>query len=241
MNQQRLADALSVSKSLIAGFETGRLIPQPDTAEDLDRIFETGDRIQEMSAEAHKNRQPWMRPWVEHERRATVLRTWQPTLVPGLLQTPEYARAILAAGPHTADEVEELTAGRLARQEATLGRERPVVLTAVIGEPALRYGPPEIVKPQLEHLIDIGHRPNVHIRVLPIESGLHAGLSGPFVIATQPDGSRVAYLDDQLAGRVATSVADVGTLEATWEGIASLALSAQPTRDFILGILDEFK
>lgn len=241
MSQQQLADALNVSKSLIAGFETGRLIPQPETAEDMDEFFGTGDRIQTTSVEALKDRQPWMRPWEEHERRATVLRTWEPTLIPGLLQTPAYARAILSVGPHTPDEVEKLTAGRLARQEATLGREKPVVFTAIIGEPALRYGPPELMKPQLEHLIDLGDRQNVHLHVLPIEAGLHAGLAGPFVIALQPDGNRVAYLDDQLAGRVAAKVVDVGTLEVTWEAISSLALSAQPTRNFILGMLDEFK
>lgn len=239
LNQQQLAEALNVSKSLIAGFETGRLIPQPDTAADLDELFGSGDRVQQMSAEARKDRQPWMRPWVEHERRATVLRAWEPTVIPGLLQTPAYARTILVAGPHTDEEVAELTTGRLGRQEATLGRDKPVVLTAVIGEPALRYGPPEVMKPQLEHLIDVGDRPNVHVHVLPVESGLHAGLAGPFVIADQPDGTRVAYLDDQLAGRVATNVVDIGTLEVTWAAIAALALSAQPTRNFILRMIDE--
>lgn len=240
LTQQHLARRLGVSKSLVASFESGRLAPQDDTATALDEIFGTGEQIRKAAAEARRDRQPWLRPWVDHEARATVLRNWQPLVIPGLLQTEDYARAILTAGPDTADQAEELAAGRLARQQAVFGRKPPAVLSAVIGEAALWCGAdPVIMVAQLRHLIDVGQRPNVHVYVLPTRCRPHPGMGGAFALATLPDGSRVGYVDDPLEGRLATSVAAVGTLEVSWEAIISQALSPDRTSDLILRIVDE--
>ncbi|MDG4764696.1 helix-turn-helix transcriptional regulator [Solwaraspora sp. WMMD406] len=241
MNQTQLGAALRVSKSLIAGFETGRHIPQADTATNLDQLFGTDDKFAKLSLEAREDRYPWMRPWVEHERRALLLRTYEPLLIPGLLQTEGYMRAVLATSTMNDGRIDDLVRTRLERQAATLGRDNPVVISAIIGEFALSRSPREVMKDQLGHLVDLGHRPSVKVRVLPDEAGLHLGLGGAFVIASLPDGRRCGYLDNQLKGTVVSSHGEVTELELAWESVDGLALPVVQSRDLMLRMIDERK
>ncbi|MEO3815640.1 DUF5753 domain-containing protein [Plantactinospora sp. B24E8] len=166
LTRDQTGAAVNVSASSVGAFESGRMVPMPDTARAYDTLFETGDEVQRLSAEARSEAQaPWLRPWTDNERRATLLRWFEHSLIPGLLQTEAYARAILAVGPHRPDRVEELTAARLERQTAALDRNDPPTMVAIIGEAALRYGSGPMMKEQLEHLVDMGDRPNVHIRI----------------------------------------------------------------------------
>lgn len=242
MSQEKLATSINVSKSLITSFETGRLIPQDDTAKSIDNLFGTGDEVQGLAKREREDRQPWLRPWVEQERRAVLLRTYQPLLVPGLLQCEPYMRAVISAVPGNAGKVDELVATRRGRQTATIERDDPVPLYAVISEVALRTGPPEILKEQLGHLVDVGHRSHVRVRMVPMwTGGLHAGLAGPFIIATLPEGRRAGYMDDQLVGHMATGNGDLDTLELAWAEVDALALPVDQSRDAILRMLDEHR
>lgn len=241
MSQDRVAAAITVSKSLISAFESGKLIPQEDTAKDLDRLYGTGDEIQEKAETARNDLRPWLRPWTEHERQAVLLRCWEPMLIPGLLQRESYMREVFTRVPTNTERIDDLVKNRLARQSAVFGRNPPVMLSCLIGEFALRQGPREILKDQLGYLVDAGHRPLVRIRVVPDGMGLHVGLGGPISLATLADGRRVGYLDDQLRGRVATTSGDVTELELIWEAIDALALSVDQSRDMILRLLDEYK
>ncbi|WP_159104716.1 helix-turn-helix transcriptional regulator [Plantactinospora sp. BB1] len=239
LSQDRLAAAIGVSKSSVQYFESGKLIPQEGTAQRLDEVFGTGSEIQELAKAAQEDLRPWLRPWVEHERRAVLLRAWEPTLIPGLLQTEEYMRLVFAAVPSNIGRLDEVVATRCSRQAAVLDRMPPVEFIVMIEESALHRGPAEILKAQLGHLVDVGHRPTVRIRVVPDAAGIHAGLGGPLALATMPDGRRVGYLDDLLQGRVATTPRDVLELELVWEAVNELALTADQTRDMMLRIINE--
>lgn len=239
MSQERLAASISVSKSLITSFETGRLIPQDDTAKSMDALFGTGDEMQHKAKDEREDRQPWLRSWVEQERRAVLLRAWEPTLIPGLLQTEAYMRLVFAAVPSNSNRLDDVVATRLARQAAVLERKPPVELAVLIEESALRRGPRDVMKEQINHLVDLSHRPSVRIRAVPETAGLHAGLGGPLALATMADGRRVGYLDDLLQGRVATAPGDVLELELVWEAVNELALSADQTRDLMLGMIND--
>ncbi|MFY1694457.1 helix-turn-helix domain-containing protein [Solwaraspora sp. WMMA2101] len=242
MAQDRLAAAIGVSKSLVQSFESGKLVPQEGTAGRMDDFFGTGDEIQQSAKDAREDRQPWLRSWFEQERRAALLRSWEPMLVPGLLQCESYMREVFSAVPSNAGKIDGLVVKRRERQAATIDRDEPVGLSAIIGEVALRRGPSEVLKDQLGHLVDAGHRPHVRIRVIPAESeGIHVGLSGAFVIANMPDGRRSAYMDDQLTGHVANARADLAHLELAWEEIDALALPVVQSRDLILRMLHEHK
>lgn len=114
------------------------------------------------------------------------------------------------------------------------------MLVAIVGEPALHHGDPAIMKQQLEHLVDIGHRSTVHIRVIPQDAGLHAGLTGAFVVAILPGGSRLGYLDDQLRGRTVSDTDEIGEMERTWESLSALALTCDQSRDLILRMIHDY-
>ncbi|WP_422773592.1 helix-turn-helix domain-containing protein [Plantactinospora sp. WMMC1484] len=240
LSQDRLAVAIGVSKSSVQYFEAGKLIPQEGTAERLDNVFGTGSEIQGLAKTAHEDLRPWLRPWVEHERRALLLRAWEPMLIPGLLQREPYMRQLFATLPANAGRIDELVTTRLGRQAVVFERESPLAVTCLVGEFALRQGTPEVLKDQLGHLVDVGHQPSVNVKIIPQDAGMHAGLSGPISLASLPDGRRVGYLDDQLRGRVATSPGDVAELELAWEAIDALALSVDQSRDVILRLINEY-
>lgn len=240
LTQERLAEQLNVSTSLIAKFETARLIPMPDTAKAMDDLFGTGELIQETAAEVRKTTPPeWFRPWPDIEAEAESLRWFEPLLIPGLLQTEAYTRAVLVGGKLTEEETTETIAIRAVRQSATLDRVSPPMFTAIICEASLRRGAPDIAKGQLEHLLDVGHRTRVQILVIPETDELHAGLSGSLVIAGMPNGERIGYVDDQLRGRVTTDAAELTALERTWDALSGLALPLAQSRDLIMKVLDE--
>ncbi|MDG4832081.1 helix-turn-helix transcriptional regulator [Solwaraspora sp. WMMD1047] len=241
LTQDKLAAALKVSKSLIQQFESGKLIPQDDTAADLDEFFGTGTEIRKLAKEGREDRQPWLRSWVEQERRALLLRTWEPMVVPGLLQCEAYMREVFAATPRNAGRVDDLVANRLQRQADTIHRDdNPVAMSAIIGEMALHRGPKETLKKQVGHLVDVGHLPHVKIRLIPAEDEMiHAGLSGPLVIAYLTDGRRAGLLDNQLTGQPVTGHSDLGQLELTWSEIDALALPVVQTRDAMLRMIND--
>ncbi|MEV4662613.1 helix-turn-helix transcriptional regulator [Micromonospora echinofusca] len=185
--------------------------------------------MEELWPDALKRREPaWFRPWTEIEREAAGLRWFESAVLPGLLQTEDYARAVLTSGPLMADADAHVDA-RLRRQTAVLDRPRPPLLVFVIDEAALRRGEPEVMQPQLDHLIELARRPNVMVHVLPLRAGLHPGQAGPFIIASTPDGE-VGYLDDQAAGRLTN---DVAPLWAVWDTVRSVALPRDQTIDLL--------
>ncbi|MEQ4300674.1 helix-turn-helix transcriptional regulator [Plantactinospora sp. B6F1] len=240
MTQAQLGRAVKVSASLIAAIEQGRLIPQPETAARLDRFFDCEDEIQEAAVLARQDaRPPWLRPWTEHEERATLLRWWEPLLLPGLLQTEEYARAVLYGGWLSDEVVNSAIQVRRDRLAATIDRPKPPTLSAVISEFALAFGPPELRREQLKHLLELSQRPKIQVLVVPRSAGLHAGRQGAFVLATLPGNRRAGYVDDQLQGRVVTDGGDLDQLEVSWEIVSGLALPVQPSRDLLQRAIDD--
>jgi transcriptional regulator with XRE-family HTH domain len=162
-----------------------------------------------------RRREPvWFRQWAEVERAATALRSYQPLLVPGLLQTEAYARAMLRVGGLLPpDEVERIVAGRLKRQ-AILTSDKPTHLVAVFDEMVLLrlLGSRAVMRGQLEHLVTMAEYPYLQVRVIPADAPWHTGLAGPFVLARLDDGTEVAYLDNQLRGQIANERRDIVSL-----------------------------
>ena len=177
----------------------------------------------------------WFRPWQEMEREAIELRSYESVVLPGLLQTEAYARAVLgASGRRTPDEVDQLVSARLARQ-AVLKWENPPWLTAVVDECALRrpVGGPNAMREQLQALIAWCELPHVRVQVVPWSVGAYSGLDGPFVLATSKDHRIAAYLDTQLQGQVVSDPDDVAAILAAWENVRVEAMSHRQSIDLI--------
>lgn len=251
-SQVAVARAVNVSKSLIAAFEQGRLIPQPDTAGHLDTFFGTGEDIRQMSADALAERErvraqgrpalPVYQSWPEVEAAATMLRNYQPTTVPGLLQTPDYAKFTLEADATLTDaEIQAHLSGRLARQEI-LRKDHPPYLITVIDEAALRrrVGARLVMQEQCEALLKACNAPNVTVQVIPEDAGFYAGLSGPLALATTPHGT-YAFIDDQAGGRLLTDSRTIDRLMGVWEAVRGYALNQQQTRDLLARMAESWE
>ncbi|MDG4830775.1 helix-turn-helix transcriptional regulator [Solwaraspora sp. WMMD1047] len=240
LSQDAVGAAVHMSGSQIGHYETGRSVPPEPVADAIDALLGADGELTRTAKDARGEAvAPWLRPWRENEERAHLLRWFEHSLVPGLLQTEAYARAVIEAGPHTPDQIEEAVQIRMKRQAVTLERSDPVEMTAILGEAALRHGDPTIMKDQLEHLVDIGHRPNVRIRVVPFGAGLHAGLTGAFVIASMPNGTPVVYLDDLVEGKIGIRIREVRHAMIAWEDVCARALPCEASRNLMLRMIDE--
>nr|MDT0661066.1 helix-turn-helix transcriptional regulator [Micromonospora sp. DSM 115978] len=239
LSQDAVGAAVHVSGSQIGHYESGRSLPHDDMAGTLDDFLEArGELVSSAQRARGEAVAPWLRPWRDNEERAVLVRAFEHSVVPGLLQTEAYMRKIISAGPHTPDQIEEAVGIRLARQAATLQRPNPLELSVILGEAVLRHGESAILKEQLEYLVDIGHRPNVHIRVVPFAGGLHGG-TGAFAIATLPNGTEVTYLDDLVEGKVADRLRDVSHAVIVWERLCVRALPCDMSRDLIMKAIDD--
>ncbi|RQX16821.1 XRE family transcriptional regulator [Micromonospora ureilytica] len=242
MSQAALAEALSYSGALVAKVETSERRPSLDFARRCDAVFSADGRFERIQRRISREAVvPWFRDWAGIEQETTALRWFEPLYVPGLVQTEDYARAILAgAGLFAADEVEQQVTARLDRQ-GVLTRDRPPLLSVVVDEYVLRrhVGGPEVMREQLRHLVKVGSAlPRVRIQVVPLSAGAYAGLDGPFVIATAATGEDVVFLDGQRHGQVIDRAEYVRQMVEVWESIRGEALSQQQSLDLIAEVAE---
>ena len=248
--QADVATKTSYSESLIAQVETGRKAPTPELARALDRVFATpgftGDIPGEPAAQgtfgrlvARLRNLPFpasFRSFAPHEAEATALYTFEHSLIPGLLQTEEYARAILETHPDVTEEVvSERLAGRLSRQ-AILERDDPPppVVCALIDQSALNreIGGPAVMREQLVHLAAMSRRPNITVQIIP-ETGVHLGLLGAFTVADLGGSPSIVNIEDITEGRVAEDIATVSMVALRFHSLRGDALSKGASRDLI--------
>jgi transcriptional regulator with XRE-family HTH domain len=227
MTIEQLGEAIRYSASLIRKIERGERPPSADFAAMCDQVFNTTGTFARMEARMRDLVFPEaFRPFRPFESAATALRTWHHSLIPGILQTADYARAVFATRQDTTeDEAEDLVRGRMDRQEV-LDRETPPVLWVLIDEGALArpVASCDVMREQVRHLIDMAQRPRVTIQIVPLRAGGHTGLLGAFTLAETDDGSTVAYVEDAADGRVAHDPETVSKLRHRFDSLRSEAL-----------------
>ncbi|HEY0701023.1 MAG TPA: helix-turn-helix transcriptional regulator [Micromonospora sp.] len=228
LSQETLAQRLRYSASLVAAIEQGRRVPSLDFTRRCDQVLETGGLLERIrDALTREALLPWFQEWVQVERAALALRSFEPLVIPGLLQTEEYARALnQGASQFSEHEMEEQVSARMARQ-AVLTRDDPPRLSFVLDEHVLRrpVGGAKVMREQLARLVEAGALWNVTIHVVPASVGAYPGLNGAFVVATPEVGDDVAYLDNQILGVVVDRAASVLKLRNIWESVHGEALS----------------
>jgi len=179
--------------------------------------------------------------FISLESQASVMRTLENSVVPVLLQTPEYAREVTLAAVDGApdDKVDALVEVRLARQDV-LRSNPPLRLSAVLDEAALRrtVGGPAVMARQLEHLGEAAQLPHVRIQVLPFGVGAHVGVTGPFVIFSFPSTSDldVVVLDHLTSSLYLERKEDLQAYSEAFDSLQVHALSPEETLDFIAGV-----
>lgn len=170
----------------------------------------------------------WFRQWLDSEQTALTLKTWEPLIVPGLLQTADYARAIISPRPDlSAEDVEEQITARLARQEI-FDKDRPPLFWVMLDEavPHRPAGDAKVMREQLQALIDAAARPRITLQIMPADSQSLLGMGGAFVIATLPDDPTCVHLETAADSFVTDAEKDVDVISTYYEMIRSLALPA---------------
>ena len=168
------------------------------------------------------------------ESEASAIRTYESMTIPGLLQTPEYARAVISGNGLVADE-EELTTRVDARmfRKSVFAKSSPVTFWAVLDELALLRIRPDLGG-QLEHLLEMGERPNVGIQVLPISRGPHAAMSGQFVIMDfPPPDPPVVYLEVMSEEIYLEKPEEITRYQHVYDYVQAEALSVTESRQLI--------
>ncbi|MFC8449258.1 Scr1 family TA system antitoxin-like transcriptional regulator [Kitasatospora sp. NPDC057223] len=241
LTQRALAGQALMAPSLLNKIEAGLRLPTKDLSEVADSVFGTADHFQRLWPLVIKYAYPaWFRPYVDLEEAATAIRSFQVQVVPGLLQTEEYARAVLAARRLDRETVDEQVAARLQRQHVLNGRTPPE-LWVVLDENVLRRPPSgaEVMRAQLESLITAAERPSTVVQVVPFSAGLHAGVGGPFSALTLDEGPSIVYVDGFLQGQILADPAQVKAAARAYDLLTAVALPPDASIDLIAAVAKE--
>jgi hypothetical protein len=164
---------------------------------------------------AHEVWPSYFAPVIDLEATAIRIHEWEMRVVPGLLQTEDYARAVISAGKprDTSAVIDRAVSARLKRQ-AILQRENPPMLWHVLHEGVLRHvvGSPPIIREQLDKLAELGSEPGVVIQILPFTASDHPGTDGQILVYDFDGASSVAYTECNGGGRIVESADEVGDL-----------------------------
>jgi transcriptional regulator with XRE-family HTH domain len=239
-SQEELGQRISYSGSLVGMVETARRAPGRDLAERCDEALGTGGVLARLWPLVSQEALPrWFRPFAEVERTATSIRSWEPLVVPGLLQTEDYARALITAWqPGDGREtVQQQVTARMERQQLLKGDDPPL-LWMIIGEVALRnpVGGPAVLREQLARLLDReAEHPKIIVQVVPLGAGAHPGLEGPLVLITRRGEPDVAYLEVQGRGQLVESADEVARYGLLYDVLRAVALPPDASREMIAG------
>jgi transcriptional regulator with XRE-family HTH domain len=243
LSQKDLAAQVNVSHDVISKIETGErppaedfpgrldALPELDTREALTRLW--GHLKKSLKQQAYG----WFERWADIEAQAATLRWYEPLVVPGLLQTEDYARAIMSLRPGGAeDDLDTQVAARMARQ-SVLDRAQ---LWCVLDEGVLHreIGSPKVMQAQLDRLAALAEHPRVTIQVIPGGGG-HAGLLGAFILADLDGQPPVVYLETAAEGQVTDSPSVVAHVALRFDTLRAEALPWGASRDLIRKVAED--
>ncbi|MEV7006178.1 helix-turn-helix transcriptional regulator [Streptosporangium sp. NPDC051022] len=245
LSQSRLGARLGVSSSLVGHMEIGSRKPRAELAARCDEIFKTGDLFARLCRNITSPVGPqWFLRWSDEiEPRAHVLRSWDPLLVPGLLQIESYARFVFRGDLAASErEVEEQISARMRRQ-LVLRRDSPPALWVLVDEWVLRrqIGGPEVMYEQLDHLVTVAGRQNVKLQLVPHDSPCTAGLMSGFALAELPDAPTVVSVESAGVGEVSAEHDLVGAVLARYDRIRAEAYRPGQSLEMIKEMRDQWK
>lgn len=183
----------------------------------------------------------WLAEYLGLEDGALTLRGFALQLIPGLLQTPDYASAIMRAALRS-EEADARTEVRLRRQ-ALLARQPPLTVNYVIDEGALRrlVGNQDIMAAQLDHLVALGEQPNITVQVLPLDAGYIFDGKGEPVLLTLPGDLRVVYLEGLRRAELLDDPDDVDEHLDAWRELQCAALPEVESRGFVTHLVKDLQ
>lgn len=209
---------------MVTGPERDRLVALAEEQHREDWLQQYGDRLP-----------PQLRTYIDHEVRATFIRFFAPLVLPGILQTEDYARALLRRNANVPeDEIEGRVRARLARQEILSQIERPnfefYIHEFVLW---LQAGSAEIMSEQLHHLLRVSVRKGVHLHVVPRSFGMHGGQAGAFILLSSDTYMPVVYLEGETSGTFLEKPKTIAAYRNVLGHLAEAALDEGQSRELI--------
>jgi transcriptional regulator with XRE-family HTH domain len=254
---EEVAEHLECSASKISRVETARVSVSPRDVRDMLELYgvpaQQRDSLVQLARDSRQKGwwhaysdtiQPQFATYVGLESAASEIRVYEVNLIPGLLQTADYARTIIKAGTMNGntEDVERKVALRMARQPA-LTRTEPPMLWTVVDEAALRrrVGGTELMRAQLEHVLELSGLKNVAMQVIPFGAGAHPAMGRPFVILVFPEriDTDVVYLEDLTSAFYLEDVDEVDRYNVFFNHLRATALSFDDSAALVTSVLKE--
>lgn len=223
---------LGRSSSGASNILAGRRFIRDQDADIIDERYDTGGHHRRLLGWARRSHDTeWFGQYLVYEVQALVIKAFEALTVPGLLQTPEYAHALLKGGFEV--DIDTEVTERMERQKI-LTKPSPPLLWFLVAENVLEWpiGGRDVMKAQLAYLLEVSELPNVGIRVVEKTVGSHPGLAGSFSVISGEFGD-IAYTESPGAGRLVLSSIEVRSYEAQYDHIGQVASPESISRDII--------
>ncbi|GGS73814.1 helix-turn-helix domain-containing protein [Streptomyces griseoviridis] len=236
---QQLGAVIFCTGSLIGQIETARKVPTRDFSERVDAALGSDGLFFRLVGLVLRSQLPtWFQPYAEMESKAAYISTYQAQLVYGLLQTEEYARAVLATG--SPDDLEGLVAARMERQRI-LERLQPPLVWIVLDEAVLHrpIGGAGVMRRQLERLLEFNRNRWMRIQVLPYSAGEHPWLAGAFNVLRFPDHPDIFYTEDMMSGHMTADPETIREASLHYAHLQAAALSVSDSAALIARVMEE--
>ncbi|WP_327132902.1 helix-turn-helix domain-containing protein [Streptomyces sp. NBC_01343] len=257
MTTQQVAERLLISQPKISLLENGRRLVKPRDVRDLCGLYGVQDqrRVDHlMQLAGESGQQGWWNSYgdipygayIGLEAEAAAIRLYEPLVVPGLLQTPAYARAVIAGTiPHvTPEQAAARLQVRLRRQDRLRATGNPLRLWVVLDESALRrvVGSREVMRKQLDHLTHLSAQPHITMQVLPHDVGAHPGVSGQFSLLefAEVGDVSVVYLERFTSDLYLEKRSDVRLYSDMYAHLQAQALSPDNARHLINEVIEAY-
>ncbi|GAA0345521.1 helix-turn-helix transcriptional regulator [Actinoallomurus spadix] len=257
LSREDVAEATGINKATLYRIEKAKVRPQartlaamltlyevePDEQRALTRLLK--DSSQSGWWQAYTDELPEeYSTYIEFENEARSVWNYESLYIPGLLQTEDYARAVIPGGMPSLSrqEVDRRVQVRMERQ-AILDRDPALRLWAICDEAAIHraVGGPAVMRDQLLHLVSAMERPNVTLQVVPFNVGAHPGMPGSFVVLQFSGDPAVVYIDSMAGNLFLEEEADVHRYTGLYEHLRAVAISPDATRKLIIRVADEYQ
>ncbi|MGW0535053.1 helix-turn-helix domain-containing protein [Streptomyces sp. NPDC003032] len=230
LTQEALAAEVGCSTHFLASIEQGRRFPPPRFVDLCEAALDAFGTLR--LAANQLSRKPglatWFRQWALLEKEAVALYTYECRLIPGLLQTPAYARTLFVnqLPPLSDEQIEEQLTARMERQR--LLTERPNTAYSFILEEHLflrDMGGHEVTMELIDHVLQLAERRNIEIQIMPLVRESHSGLDGPMRLLESPDNKWFAYAEGQRSGQFISDPKEISVLQMRYARMRAQALS----------------
>ncbi|MFJ2557762.1 MULTISPECIES: helix-turn-helix domain-containing protein [unclassified Streptomyces] len=238
LSREEFGTLVRFSKHTVASVEQGRRMPDSDFVERAEEALGNTGALRK--AAPHLSRQAglasWFRQWARLEATAMTLWTYECRVIPGLLQTERYARAVTESVPPVKDEeqVAKQVAARLERQQL-FERKPPIAFSFIIEQSLVERGTggPDVMRELLDSLLERSSQFNVELQIMPRHQPDHAGFDGPLMLLESPDNKWFGYAEGQRGGMLISDPKEVSIMLQRYAKLRSQALTSEDSKGLL--------